>query len=146
MSPRNTSLCSYILIAFRDHGVYMYVVRLKMEFRSCARGRCFLGGFPFHQFNWYSIQKMCLGSILSKKIPVWPHRGWRVFNCSMLVHWKNISHPCFMHIYENEILPVKLPLLRMECNWRNYCGCRRCAKQRLAMYSVYCVYEIHVLI
>jgi len=31
-----------------------------------------------------------------------------------------------LHIHENEMLPVKLPTVRMECNGRKYCGCRRC--------------------
>jgi len=71
----------YIFLVLGDHGVYMYVVYLKMEFRSCARGVsgvasfittdeqlqlnrgcCFLvqamlhEGFPFHQFNLYNFK------------------------------------------------------------------------------------------
>jgi len=41
----------------------------------------------------------------------------------MWFHWKKIGLPCLMHIYVNEILPVKLPTVRMECNGRKYSGC-----------------------
>ena len=34
----------------------------------------------------------------------------------MLFYLKNSSLPRLMHIHENEILPVKLPTVRMECN------------------------------
>ena len=45
--------------------------------------------------------------------------------CNMRFHRKKIGVPCLMHIHENEILPVKLSTLRIECNERKYCGCRR---------------------
>jgi len=73
--------------------------------------------------------KTCaLVSILSKKIPVWHHWDWRVFDCNMRFHWKKTGLPCLMHIHENEILPVKLPTVCMECNEKKYCGCWRCEK------------------
>ena len=48
-SPRTTSLCSHMLLALRDHGVYLYVVyNLTMEFRSCGRGRQWYGIIHFY--------------------------------------------------------------------------------------------------
>ena len=44
----------------------------------------------------------------------------------MQFHWMKICLPCLIHIYENVIVPVKLPTVRMECNGRKYCDCRRC--------------------
>ena len=70
--------------------------------------------------------KTCaLVSILSKNIPIWSLCYWRVFSCYMRFHLKKIGLPCLMHIHENEILPVKLSTVRMECNGRKYCSCRR---------------------
>ena len=43
----------------------------------------------------------------------------------MQFYWKKIGLPCFMRIDENEIVSVELPTVRMECNERKYCGCRR---------------------
>jgi len=42
----------------------------------------------------------------------------------MRLHWKKIGLPCFIHIYKF-ILPVRLLTVRMVCNGRKYCGCRR---------------------
>jgi len=71
-------------------------------------------GLPFKTF--------ALVSILSKNIPVW---HW-VFYCNIQFHWKKIGLPCLINIHENDILPVKLPTVCMECNGRKYCGCGRC--------------------
>ena len=42
-----------------------------------------------------------------------------------LIVTRLVSPP--LHIHENEILPVKLPMVCMECNGRKYCGCRQCS-------------------
>ena len=34
-----------------------------------------------------------------KKIPVWCHCYWRVFNCNMQFHWKKIGLLCLLHNY-----------------------------------------------
>jgi len=38
--------------------------------------------------------KCALVSILSKKIPVWCHCYWRVFNCNLRFHWKISPTSC----------------------------------------------------
>jgi len=35
---------------------------------------------------------------------------------NMRFHWENIGLSCIMHIHEIEIVPVKLPTVRIECN------------------------------
>ena len=47
MSPRTSSLCSHIFLVLRDHWLYV-CLHLKMEFRSCARGRQWCGIFHYH--------------------------------------------------------------------------------------------------
>jgi len=79
---------------------YVLYLRFGLPFKTCA-----------------------LVSILNKKIPLWHHWNWRVFDCSMWFHWKKIGLPCLINIHENNILPVKLPTVCMECNERKYCGC-----------------------
>ena len=74
-----SSLCSYIVLVLRNHRLYVIYI-LKIEFRSCARGRqwcvichyhwwtasikprllcslqaMLLEGFPFHQFNFMNV-------------------------------------------------------------------------------------------
>jgi len=63
--------------------------------------------------------------LVHKKIPVWRHWDWRVFNCNMRFHWKKIGLLCLLHIHENEILLVKFPTVSMDCNGIKYCGCWR---------------------
>ena len=47
MSPRTSSLCSHIFLVLRDHWLYA-CLHLKMEFRTCARGRQWCGIFHYH--------------------------------------------------------------------------------------------------
>jgi len=47
MSPRTSSLCSLIFLVLRDQWLYV-CLHLKMEFRSCARGRQWCGIFHYH--------------------------------------------------------------------------------------------------
>jgi len=47
MSPRTSSMCSHIFLVLRDHWLYV-CLHLKMEFRSCARGRQWCGIFHYH--------------------------------------------------------------------------------------------------
>jgi len=47
MSPRTSSLCSHIFLVLRDHWLYV-CLHLKMEFRSCARGRQWCDIFHYH--------------------------------------------------------------------------------------------------
>jgi len=42
-----SSLCSHIFLVLRDHWLYV-CLHLKMEFRSCARGRQWCGIFHYH--------------------------------------------------------------------------------------------------
>jgi len=44
---RTSSLCSHIFLVLRDHRLYV-CLHLKMEFRSCARGRQWCGIFHYH--------------------------------------------------------------------------------------------------
>jgi len=50
MSPRTLSLCSHIFLVLRDHWLYV-CLHLKMEFRSCARGRQWCGIF---HYRWWT--------------------------------------------------------------------------------------------
>jgi len=43
----SSSLCSHIFLVLRDHWLYV-CLHLKMEFRSCARGRHWCGIFHYH--------------------------------------------------------------------------------------------------
>ena len=109
-------------------------------------GKCRYHEKLIRQFHWFSFRKplrktsqwnyilylrfglpfkTCVFiSFLSKKIPVWRHCYWRVFNCNMQFYWKKIGLTCIFikTIFCQSNCPR---YIIMECNRKKYCGCQR---------------------